>query len=262
MVNKLRFYTVTHTENDKNLHKCAIINFLKLAYTRNNVKAVPVFNYLIENKPYRITVHVSFDGNNQNDTWQFLVLVPISTNSYDEAKTIKINDRDEMLYDVDPWIDAGYWTNYIKMYMKHNFRLAQQIRDFNGIYNIKDVGVFDAVANTPFNSYGEIYFYPDVLDKAAIILYGIVKDHPFSDGNKRTAFLTLISFLNRCGLMILLDDCVDLKSMVLKAEEFMVTIASSEPSEKQIIIEKIKEYIMENVNIDTNFQNTMLQLDI
>jgi death-on-curing protein len=144
--------------------------------------------------------------------------------------------------------------------MKHNFKVAQKIRDFNGIYNIKDPAAFDSIANTPFNSYKTTYFYPDVLDKAAIILYSIVKNHPFSDGNKRTAFLTLISFLNRCGLMILLDDCSDINSMVLKAEEFMITVASSDPSKRDEIIDKIKEYIMENINIDTNFQNTMIEL--
>jgi hypothetical protein len=60
--------------------------------------------------------------------------------------------------------------------------------------------------------------------------------------------------------MILLDDCSDINSMVLKAEEFMITVASSDPSKRDEIIDKIKEYIMENINIDTNFQNTMIEL--
>jgi death-on-curing family protein len=261
MLYNLNFYTVTHTENDKELHKSAILNFLKLFYSRKNITIRPQFNYVPENKPYRITVHVKFEENGQeDDTWRFLVLVPIITDLYKNDQTIKFKDGKEVLYAVDPWIDADYWAKYIKLCMKHNFKVAQKIRDFNGIYNIKDPAAFDSIANTPFNSYKTTYFYPDVLDKAAIILYNIVKNHPFSDGNKRTAFLTLISFLNRCGLMILLDDCSDIKSMVLKAEKFMITVASSDPSKRDEIIDKIKEYIMENINIDTNFQNTMIEL--
>jgi death-on-curing protein len=258
MMYDLCFYTVTYTENDRELHKNAIVNFLKLFYGYKNILANSIlFDCTIENEPYRIVIRVYFEENNLEDIWYFSVFVSIAAESYKTNQPIDLDDKEILLYSIDPWMDYAYWTNYIKLCMKSNFKIAQGIRDSNGIYNIKDMNAVEAIANAPFNSFNDMYNYPDVLDKAAIILYSIVKDHPFSDGNKRTAFLTLISFLNRCGLMILLDNCGDSEGMVLKTVEFMISIASSDPSDKSNIMENIKHYILENINIDTNFQNKM-----
>jgi hypothetical protein len=102
VIYNLNFYTVTHTENDKELHKSAILNFLKLFYSRKNITISPQFNYVPEKEPYRITVHVKFEENGQEDNWRFLVLVPIITDLYKNDQTIKFKDGKEVLYAVDP----------------------------------------------------------------------------------------------------------------------------------------------------------------
>lgn len=44
--------------------------------------------------------------------------------------------------------------------------------------------------------------YPDLASKAAIFFFLLIKNHPFMDGNKRTAVLALIEFLERNGLTL------------------------------------------------------------
>lgn len=46
------------------------------------------------------------------------------------------------------------------------------------------------------------YGTPDLFELAAAYLYGIVRNHPFSDGNKRTGFLAAFSFLILNGFLI------------------------------------------------------------
>lgn len=48
--------------------------------------------------------------------------------------------------------------------------------------------------------------YPDLISQAAIFFFLLIKNHPFLDGNKRTAFLCLIRFLQMNGFEIQADD--------------------------------------------------------
>jgi death-on-curing protein len=67
--------------------------------------------------------------------------------------------------------------------------------------------------------------YPDLFSKAAILFYLLVKNHPFIDGNKRTAALALIEFLERNGYTLsatndeLYQFTIDVASSVLTKEE-------------------------------------------
>jgi len=67
--------------------------------------------------------------------------------------------------------------------------------------------------------------YPDVFSKAAILFYLLIKNHPFVDGNKRTAFLALMRFLNINGYTLdatsdeLYQFTVDVASSALGKEE-------------------------------------------
>jgi death on curing protein len=45
--------------------------------------------------------------------------------------------------------------------------------------------------------FGGVEFYPDVLDKAAVLCARLARNHPLPDGNKRVAYLSLVEFLAR-----------------------------------------------------------------
>ncbi len=60
---------------------------------------------------------------------------------------------------------------------------------------VKDVGLLDSAIMRPqASAFGE-YAYPDIETMAAAMHQSLVKNHPLIDGNKRTGWLLLISFL-------------------------------------------------------------------
>jgi death-on-curing protein len=70
---------------------------------------------------------------------------------------------------------------------------AEQIAEHGGLEGIRDQGLLESALARPENlaAYGK----PDVCDLAAAYAYGLARNHPFADGNKRTAFVASATFL-------------------------------------------------------------------
>lgn len=64
---------------------------------------------------------------------------------------------------------------------------------------LPNLGLVESALAAPTASFGGVDFYSDFIDKAAVLCTRIVRNHPLPDGNKRTAFLTLIEFIERNG---------------------------------------------------------------
>lgn len=62
---------------------------------------------------------------------------------------------------------------------------------------VRDVGVLDSAAHRPLTSLGGVAKYDTPHAAAAALGHAIVNDHPFIDGNKRTALLAMIAMLDR-----------------------------------------------------------------
>ena len=67
---------------------------------------------------------------------------------------------------------------------------------------IRDVGLLESAVNAPFQDYFGVEVYPTVAEKAARLCFGIAKNHPFFDGNKRTALHSMLVYLTVCGLTL------------------------------------------------------------
>ena len=67
---------------------------------------------------------------------------------------------------------------------------------------IHDQGLLESAVNVPFQTFGGNDLYPTVFDKAARLCYGLAKDHPFRDGNKRTAVHSMLVYLAVCDITI------------------------------------------------------------
>jgi death on curing protein len=69
----------------------------------------------------------------------------------------------------------------------------EQMRAHGGARGIRDEGLLESALARPLQkaAYGE----PDIFELAAAYLYGLAKNHPFIDGNKRTAFTAADIFL-------------------------------------------------------------------
>lgn len=69
------------------------------------------------------------------------------------------------------------------------------IRNFGGSQGLRDLGRLEAaIATQTQEVFGE-ELYPDLHVKAAAMCRGIIGDHPFVDGNKRTGILVAVTFL-------------------------------------------------------------------
>jgi death-on-curing protein len=76
----------------------------------------------------------------------------------------------------------------------HEIQLSQH----GGGVGLRDPGLLESALARPLNRAG--YGEPDIAELAALYAIGIVKNHPFIDGNKRTGFAALMTFLELNGL--------------------------------------------------------------
>ena len=60
---------------------------------------------------------------------------------------------------------------------------------------IRDQNLLASAVNTPFQTFMGNDLYPSIYDKAAQLCYGIANNHPFTDGNKRTALHSMYVYL-------------------------------------------------------------------
>jgi death-on-curing protein len=64
---------------------------------------------------------------------------------------------------------------------------------FGGLEGVRDEGLMDSALSRPHQSFH--YGQPDLFDLAATYAHGLVKNHPFLDGNKRIGFMAAYTFL-------------------------------------------------------------------
>lgn len=69
----------------------------------------------------------------------------------------------------------------------------EQLQEHGGAQGVRDQGMLESALARPVQkaTYGD----PDLCELAAAYLFGIVKNHPFVDGNKRTGFVAADTFL-------------------------------------------------------------------
>ena len=69
-----------------------------------------------------------------------------------------------------------------------------------GAVGIRDDGMLDSALNTPFQVFDDIALFPGIIQKAARLGFGLIKNHPFLDGNKRIGAHTMLVFLELNGI--------------------------------------------------------------
>ena len=79
------------------------------------------------------------------------------------------------------------------------------IKEFGGTYGIRDEGLLESVAATPYQSVFGTDLYPTPFDKAAKYLLDFARYQVFVDGNKRTGLITCIAFLKANNIELTLS---------------------------------------------------------
>ena len=109
---------------------------------------------------------------------------------------------------------------------------------FKVFKGVKDIGLVQAIADRPNQKlHGDFVPYQDIFAKAASLMEGIIRMHPFYDGNKRTALLATIAYLQLNGYTMVVP---------LSAVRFTVDIAKTkenDPESNSKLIRKISKWI-------------------
>lgn len=108
--------------------------------------------------------------------------------------------------------------------------------------NERTEGGLEAAVAAVYQGFGGVDAYPSVEEKAANLLYLVVKDHPFSDGNKRIGSCLFLHFLARNGLLGK-DGRPPITNGMLVALTLMV--AESRPDEKDSMISLLMGFLTE-----------------
>lgn len=71
----------------------------------------------------------------------------------------------------------------------------QLITRFGGLPGLRDKNLLYSALEAPKVAFGNKEMYPSIFEKAAAYLYHLARNHPFNDGNKRTAYVAVLAFL-------------------------------------------------------------------
>ncbi|MDX1924293.1 MAG: virulence protein RhuM/Fic/DOC family protein [Rickettsiaceae bacterium] len=101
---------------------------------------------------------------------------------------------------------------------------------------LREIDQLKGIIESLDQGFGNEYIYPTNISRAAHLLYFIIKDHPFIDGNKRIGCLLFMLFLEKSHIDLKI---IDTNSLTLMA----LLVAESQPAQKEIMI-KLIEYII------------------
>ena len=105
---------------------------------------------------------------------------------------------------------------------------------------VRDENLLASAVNTPFQTFMGNDLYPSLYDKAAQLCYGIANNHPFTDGNKRTALHSMYVYLIINGF--------DITATQQDVENMIIDVASGNMTNVELA-----QWLRENtVEIDAN----------
>ena len=102
----------------------------------------------------------------------------------------------------------------------------QQIEEYRGSHGIRHFALLESAVIHPQMTFSGRELYPDLFDKASALLHGLVFNHAFVDGNKRTAIASTLVFLELNGYFFTLTS----KSLT----ETMIEVENKKWNKKKI----------------------------
>ncbi len=154
-------------------------------------------------------------------------------------------------YDKDSIDDfEGYKSEYILTY-EETKKVLNEVKtnlieknEATKLFANEKAGELKGIIDNLYQTFGGVELYPSIEDKASHLLYFIIKDHPFNDGNKRSASFMFIYFLDKCNYLYKQNAEKKINDNALTALTLLV--ASSDPKEKELLIKLIKHMIFES----------------
>jgi len=122
------------------------------------------------------------------------------------------------------------------------FRLAQELLSFNEPipdFSTRYPNILESCLATPFQTFTGKSCYPSLINKASILFYLLIKNHPFQNGNKRIAMTTLFVFLYKNTKWLRVD--------TQELYNFTMWIAQSPPRFKEETLRAINKFVKANI---------------
>ena len=107
------------------------------------------------------------------------------------------------------------------------------IQEFGGFKGLRDLGLLESAVSQPKQAFGGDELYPQIWDKVSVLGFSISENQPFLDGNKRTAALSMMVFL-------------DLNGYELSVEKGEVYKAIMELANKRMTRKALAQWLKEN----------------
>ena len=104
---------------------------------------------------------------------------------------------------------------------------TQLCEETGGAQGIRDEGLLESALSAPFQSFDGVDVYPSLQQKAARLAFGLVKNHPFVDGNKRIGAHAMLVFLALNGIELAYEQ-QELSGLIL-------SVAAGECGYKEIL---------------------------
>ena len=132
-------------------------------------------------------------------------------------------------------------TTNIQFIVQDIYELHTQLENaFVLSSGVRDENLLASAVNTPFQTFMGNDLYPSIYDKAAQLCYGIANNHPFTDGNKRTALHSMYVYLIINGF--------DITGTQQDVENMIIDIAAGNMTNTELV-----QWLQKNtVEIDTN----------
>ena len=113
------------------------------------------------------------------------------------------------------------WITYEQAIAIH----SRQLRRFGGAPGLRDEGMLRSALERPVNKW--TYEQSPLAELAAAYAFGLAKNHAFIDGNKRIAFMAMMTFLHKNGVAFAPDPA--------QATKIILSLAAGEVSEESLV---------------------------
>ncbi|MCI5774132.1 MAG: virulence RhuM family protein [Erysipelotrichaceae bacterium] len=156
-------------------------------------------------------------------------------NAYADALSL-LDDYDHGCIEKPDGNDTIYRLSY-----EECRNLIDQMRFESNVFGVeKEKGKLEGILAAVYQNVFGQELYPSIEEKAANLLYFLIKDHPFADGCKRIGAAIFLEFLNKNNHLIINDKQV-ISNSALDAITLM--IAESRPEEKETMVKLVMNFL-------------------
>lgn len=106
-------------------------------------------------------------------------------------------------------------------------------------YETRDAALLESSLGSPTQTFGGKFLYPTLTKQASVLFYSLIKNHPFKNGNKRIAVISLLTFLSLNQKWLLIEPYVLYK--------LAKSVAETKPAEHENSLKVIEKTITENL---------------